>query len=212
MLTSTGARPNVLVNNTALGQVVFKGQTVNQMLTADLTASLDGHPQVISASINLADENLPFKAATDFNQSPLAPFLAFIPKVKDMPINGTGTGRIEFGGNLSSIDASGNRVYSAENLSGTAQFSQLALQIEDTPLSAAEPVLIRFNTREIVFEKGAILRRRINMTIAGTKALTDDGINNLSIDGRVNLTLLNLASKDTFFAGFADTSIRLLGP
>ena len=50
------------------------------------------------------------------------------------------------------------------------------------------------------------------MTIAGTKALTDDGINNLSIDGRVNLTLLNLVSKDTFFAGFADTSVRLLGP
>ena len=50
------------------------------------------------------------------------------------------------------------------------------------------------------------------MTIAGIKALTDDGVNNLSIDGRVNLALLNLITKDSFFAGFADTSVRLSGP
>ena len=50
------------------------------------------------------------------------------------------------------------------------------------------------------------------MTIAGTKALTNDGNNNLSIDGRVNLNLVNLFVKDTFFSGFADTSVRLSGP
>lgn len=207
-----GSAPNVMVNDASLGNVVFKGQTLGQMLTADLTAGLDGHPQVINASVNLADENLPFTAATDFNQSPLSPFLAFIPQVKGMPITGTGTGRIEFGGNLTKIDDKGTRVFSGENLSGTAQFSQLALLIQDTPLSAAEPVLIRFNTHEINFEKARFAGGGSNMTIAGTKALTDDGINNLSIDGRVNLTLLNLITKDTFFAGFADTSVRLLGP
>ncbi len=206
-----GVAPNVFVNETSIGSVAFKGQTVNQVLTADLTASLDGHPQVINASVNLADENLPFMAATDFNQSPIAPFLAFIPQLKTMQITGTGTGRIDFGGNLSGLDDKGVRVYSAANLNGTAQFSQLALQIQDTPLSAAEPIVIRFNTREINFEKARFAGGGSNMTIAGTKSLTDDGINNLSIDGRVNLTLLNLVTKDTFFAGFADTSIRLLG-
>jgi translocation and assembly module TamB len=49
------------------------------------------------------------------------------------------------------------------------------------------------------------------MTITGTKALTADGVNNLSIDGRVNLSLINLATKDTFFSGFADAAIRLTG-
>ncbi|MEO6655775.1 MAG: translocation/assembly module TamB domain-containing protein [Pyrinomonadaceae bacterium] len=208
----SGASPNVLVNETTLGQVTFKGQTVNQMLTADLTASLDGHPQVITASVNFADENLPFSAATDFNQSPISPFLAFVPQAKGMPISGNGTGRIELSGNLTQLDDKGNRVYSAANLSGTAQFSQLALQIQDTPLAAAEPILVRFNTREINFERARFAGGGSNMTIAGTKALTDDGINNLSIDGRINLNLLNLASKDTFFAGFADASVRLSGP
>jgi translocation and assembly module TamB len=212
LVNFNGTAPNVQVGDSVLGQVAFKGQTVGQVLTADLTATLDGRPQVINASVNFGNENLPFTASTDFDQSPLAPFIAFIPQLKGIPITGTGTGRVEFGGNLSSIDANGNRVTSAANLSGTAQFSQLALQIQDTPLAAAEPVMIRFNPREIVFEKARFAGGGSNMTIAGTKALTADGVNNLSIDGRVNLNLLNLASKDVFFAGFADTSVRLLGP
>lgn len=207
-----GQSPNVTIGRNTIGAVTFKGNTVNQMLTADLTADMAGHPQVVNAMVNLGNEDLPFIASTEFNQSPLAPFLALIPQVKDMPITGTATGRVELGGNLSQIDASGARVYSTSGLSGRADFTQLALQIQDTPLNAAEPIAIRFNTREIIFEKARFSGGGSNMTIAGTKALTDDGVNDLSIDGRINLSLLNIASKDTFFAGFADTSVRLAGP
>ncbi len=207
-----GSSPNVIAGENTIGTVAFKGNTVNQILTADLTADLAGHPQLINATVNLGNENLPFVVATDFNQSPIAPFMAFVPQLKNVPVTGTGTGRVEFGGNLSQIDDKGNRIYTADGLSGTAQFSQLALQIQDTPLSAAEPILIRFNSKEIVFEKARFAGGGSNMTIAGTKALTADGVNNLSIDGRINLSLVNLATKDTFFSGFADASIRLLGP
>ncbi|MEJ7622382.1 MAG: translocation/assembly module TamB domain-containing protein [Pyrinomonadaceae bacterium] len=208
----SGVSQNVTVNNNALGQVVFKGETVNQVLTADLTAMLGGNPQIINASLNFGSDTLPFTVATQFNQSPFAPFLAFIPQVKDMPISGTGTGRIEFSGNLSQIDATGKRVYSAANLSGRAEFSQLALQIQETPLVAAEPVLITFNTREINFERARFSGGGSNVTVSGIKALSDDASNSLAIDGRVNLNLLNLVDADTFFAGFADASIRLTGP
>ena len=208
----SGSAPNLVVGENTLGTVAFKGSTVNQMLTADLTADLGGHPQLINATVNFGNDDLPFMVATDFNQSPIAPFIAFIPQLKNVPVTGTGTGRVEFGGNLSRVDDTGNRVYSAADLNGTAQFSQLALQIQDTPLSAAEPILIRFNTKEIIFEKARFSGGGSNMTIAGTKALTADGVNNLSIDGRINLSLANLATKDTFFSGFADTSIRLQGP
>jgi hypothetical protein len=207
-----GVVPNVIVNETALGNVAFKGQTVNQMLTADLTATLEGRPQAIHATVNLADENLPFMAVTEFNQSPLEPFIAFIPQLRDLAVSGTGTGRINFGGNLAGLDDKGVRIFSAANLSGTAEFSQLALQIQNTQLAAAEPVVIRFNTREIVFESARFSGGGSNMTIAGTKPLTDTGINNLAIEGRVNLSLLNVFSRDAFFAGYADTSIRFVGP
>ncbi|HEX3101822.1 MAG TPA: translocation/assembly module TamB domain-containing protein, partial [Pyrinomonadaceae bacterium] len=207
-----GSAPNVIVGENTIGKIAFNGNTVNQMLTANLTADLDGHPQKINATLNLGNDDLPFMVATDFNQSTIAPFIAFIPQLKNIAVTGTGTGRVEFGGNLSQVDAAGTRIYSAEGLSGTAQFSQLSLQIQDTPLSAAEPIFIRFNTKEIVFEKARFAGGGSNMTIAGTKALTADGVNNLSIDGRVNLSLANLATKDTFFSGFADASIRLSGP
>lgn len=207
-----GVARNVTVGENTFGEVTFNGVTAGQQLTANVTATLEGRPQVISANVNFADENLPFSAVTNFDQSPLAPFLAFIPALKDFPMTGVATGRVELAGNLSQLDASGKRSMSAAGLSGRAEFSQLSLQIQDTPLSAAETVVISFNSREINFEKARFSGGGSNMTIAGTKALTDDGINDLSIDGRVNLTLLNLLSKDTFFAGFADTSVRLSGP
>ncbi|MFN0139775.1 MAG: translocation/assembly module TamB domain-containing protein [Pyrinomonadaceae bacterium] len=207
-----GTARGVNVGDNALGDVTFNGVTQGQVLTANLTATLGGRPQVINASVNFGSSDMPLTASTDFDQSPLAPFLAFVPLLKDYPITGTGSGRVEFGGNLQTTDASGKRVFTADNLSGTARFSQLALLIQDTPLAASEPVVIRFNKREVFFEKARFSGGGSNMAISGTRALTDDAVNDLSIDGRVNLTLLNLFSKDTFFAGLADTSVRMSGP
>ncbi|MBC7899036.1 MAG: translocation/assembly module TamB domain-containing protein [Saprospiraceae bacterium] len=211
----TGIARDVVVNENPFGQVTFNGSTANQVLNADLTAVLDGRPQLINATVNFGDENLPFRVQTEFNQSPLGPFVALVPQLKGIPIAGTGTGRIDFGGNLSQKDDAGNSIFTTANLTGTAEFSQLALQIQDTPLVATEPVVVRFNTREIVFESARFAGGGSNVTIAGAKAITEDGINNLAIDGRINLALLNvfpsIASTDTFFAGFADVSIRLAG-
>lgn len=210
-----GVARDVVVNDNPFGQVTFQGTTSNQVLNADLTATLDGRPQVINASVNFGDENMPFRVATDFNQSPLAPFVALVPQLKGISIGGTGTGRVEFGGNLARRDDQGNLVFTGEALSGTAQFSQLSLQIQDTPLVATEPVMIRFNPREITFESARFSGGGSNVVIAGTRALTDDGVNNFTVDGRVNLSLLNafpqIAATDTFFGGFANVSIRLAG-
>lgn len=214
-ITFNGTAREVIVNENAFGQVAFQGNTTNQILNADLTATLDGRPQVINATVNFGDDNLPFRVATDFNQSPLGPFFALVPQLKGITIGGTGTGRVEFGGNLASRDDQGNVVYTGEELTGSAQFSQLSLQIQDTPLVATEPVVVRFNPREITFESARFAGGGSNLIIAGTKALTSDGVNNLSVDGRVNLSLLNafpqIAATDTFFGGFANVAVRLAG-
>ena len=211
----SGTGRDVVVNDNAFGQVTFQGTTINQILNADLTATLDGRPQVINATVNFGDENLPFRVATDFNQSPLAPFFALVPQLKGITIAGTGTGRVEFGGNLARRDDQGNVIFTTEGLTGSAQFNQLALQIQDTPLVATEPVVVRFSPSEITFESARFSGGGSNVVIAGTKALTEDGVNNLSIDGRVNLSLLNafpqIEATDTFFGGFANVAIRLAG-
>jgi len=210
-----GTAREVVINENAFGEVGFKGNTASQMLNADVTAMLDGRPQLINASVNFGDENLPFRVQTEFNQSPLGPFIALVPQLKGIAISGTGTGRVEFGGNLAQRGSDGKIIFTTDNLTGSAQFSQLALQIQDTPLVATEPVVLRFNPREIVFESARFSGGGSNLTVAGAKSITEDGINNLSIDGRINLSLLNavpeIAASDTFFSGFANVSMRFAG-
>jgi translocation and assembly module TamB len=209
-----GVGRNVVINENPLGEVTFNGSTVNQLLTANLTATLEGRPQQISATVNFADDNLPFHLEQRLDQSPIGPYIAFNPALKNLAISGTASGSVIIGGNLSELDANGNRSLTARNLAGSAQFSQLTLQIQDSPLAATEPVSIRFNTREIVFESAHFAGGGSNMTIAGTKAIADDAVEDLSITGRVNLALANLVFRDTdaFFGGFANVSVRYTGP
>jgi autotransporter translocation and assembly factor TamB len=209
-----GTAQNVVINDNPFGTVTFNGNTVNQLLTANLTATVEGRPQQINATVNFADDNLPFRLEQRLDQSPIGPYIAFIPALKNLAITGTATGVVEVTGNLSQLDASGNRSITYQGLTGTARFTQLALMIQDSPLSAAEPVSIRFSPREIVFESARFSGGGSNMTIAGTKALAEDAVEDLTINGRVNLALANLVFKDTdaFFGGFANVSVRYTGP
>ncbi len=211
----SGRGRDVVINDNPFGEVVINGVTENQILKADLTAVLDGQPQLVSATVDLGNDDLPFRVEHELDRSPLRPFFALVPQLRGISISGTGTGRVEFGGNLSSIDADGNRTFSAAGLTGTAQFSELSLMIQDTPLVATEPVMVRLSTNEIVFESARFAGGGSNLTIAGTKALTDDGMNDLAINGRVNLALLNVipgvAAGDVFLSGFSDVSVRLTG-
>ncbi|NOT49459.1 MAG: hypothetical protein HOP17_17180, partial [Acidobacteria bacterium] len=140
-----GSATNVLINERSLGMLTFKGVTGNQVLNADLVATLENRPQTINATLNFGDANLPFRVQTSFDQSPLGPFIALIPQLAGVSIDGTGTGQVEFGGNIAEKDAAGNTVYSAAGLSGFARFSQLSLRVQDTPINASEPVSVRFD-------------------------------------------------------------------
>ncbi|MEP6900634.1 MAG: translocation/assembly module TamB domain-containing protein, partial [Actinomycetota bacterium] len=208
----SGTGNGVTLNNNALGEVVFNGKTENQQLTANLTANLEGQQQSITANVNFADENLPFRAETNFNNTELAPFIALVRQPGEVSITGQATGRVFLEGNLSSIDDKGNRSFTTDNLKGSANFSQLALQIGDTPIAATEPVSLQFNMNEVVVENAKFAGGGSNLVISGTKALKDDGTNNLNIDGRVNLSILNAVSRNAFFAGLADVNVRLTGP
>ncbi len=207
-----GTGNNVTLNGNALGEIVFNGKTENQQLNANLTATLQGQQQNITANVNFADENLPFRAETTFNNTELAPFIALYSPPGNVAITGQATGRIFLQGNLSSLDASGTRGFSTDNLKGSADFTQLALQIGDTPLVATEPVAVKFDTNQVVVENAKFSGGGSNLVVSGTKALKNNGNNNLTIDGRINLSILNAVSPNTFFAGLADVNVRLTGP
>lgn len=207
-----GRGSGVTVNGNTLGDIAFFGKTENQRLTSRVTVNFEGQEQIIDASVNFADENLPMSAETNFNNSELAPFIALVrPQTTSLSLTGRATGNVFVNGNLTQIVA-GSRVFSADGLSGVAAFSQFDLQINQTPLNAVGPIRIEFNSREVLVTNAKFAGGGSNLVVNGKKALRDSGINDFSIDGRINLSILNLASKNAFFSGLADVSMRLTGP
>ncbi|MCB1023809.1 MAG: hypothetical protein KDB79_05445, partial [Acidobacteria bacterium] len=208
-----GVGSEVVINESSFGNIKFEGKTENQMLNANLTSGILGRDQVIAASINFADPNMPLKAQTTFNKTALSPFFAIFrkPSPDSITIEGVATGNVYVQGNLSKLDADGKRVFTSEFLQGNAQFSQLDLQIDETPLNATEPIDIQFSMNEVAVTNAKFAGGGSNLVVHGTKAFTDDGINNLSLDGKINLRILNAISKNIFFSGLSDVAIRLTG-
>ena len=210
----SGTANNVAVGATSLGKIDFNGDTSNQLLSANVTANIGSQPQTISAQVNFGNPNLPFTAETNFDNTELAPFLALVRQPSeqdDITLSGRATGKVFLGGELSRLKSDGTREYTTDNLSGAANFSQLALQIGDTPLVAQEAVAVSFNTRQINFDSAKFSGGGTNFMVSGTYALTADGANNLAADGRINLAVLNPFVPDTFFSGFADINASLTG-
>jgi hypothetical protein len=208
-----GAGRNVFVNGNQVGEVTFVGKTENQQLNANLTVNIENQPQTIVASVNFADENLPFRAETVFNNTQLAPYIALARPADsgDISITGQANGKVFIEGNLSGVKPDGTRGFTTDNLRGAAEFNQLALQIGETSLVASEPVSVQFNSKEVLVNSAKFSGSGTNIVVSGTKALTDDGVNNLLVDGRINLSVFNALSKNTFFAGLANVSVRLQG-
>ena len=201
----------VLIGDSQLGEIAVVGKTENQQLNANVTLNVGGQLQTLLANVNFADENLPFKAETTFDNTDLAPYIALVRPSDEIPITGRATGRVFVQGNLYALQTDGTRGFTTDNLAGSAEFSQLAVQVDQTPLAATEPISVTFNSREVVVNSAKFAGGGSNITVSGTAALMGGGTNNLAVDGRVNLSILNAINKNTFVAGLATVSVRLTG-
>ncbi|HEX8735334.1 MAG TPA: translocation/assembly module TamB domain-containing protein, partial [Pyrinomonadaceae bacterium] len=207
----TGTGQNVTINENAVGAVSFTGNTVNQQLNASLTATFGNQQQVITGSVNFADPNLPIRAETNFNNTDLAPFIALFRPPDSVTIAGTATGKVFLEGNLYATNAKGEKVFSTENLRGSAEFSQFGLFLNETPFMATNPLVIRFTGSEVTVDNARFAGAGSNLVVNGTKSLNASGTNNLTVEGAVNLRVLDVLSKNTFFAGIANLSVRVAG-
>jgi hypothetical protein len=131
----------------------FKGTTNNQILNAELVATLENRLQRSNASLNFGNDNLPLRVHTNFDQSPLGPFLALIPQLSGVSVDGTGTGQNRV---LAAILRGGIRTGTSNTrpkaFRARRAFSQLKLRLQDMPINAVEPVIVRFDTREIALK------------------------------------------------------------
>jgi len=197
----------VTVNRRFLGNVDLIGRTQNNQLDLTLTSSLLGAPQVVAAQINLGDPRLAFNLDTTFRNGDLTNILGIVIPQSTLRLAGNASGTLKASGYLVNEDGE----FSTEGLEGTATFSELSFRAEDVQLTASTPVKVRLSRSEVVFERMQFTGPGTNVMIDGTHAIGPAGSQALSIEGQLNLRVLNGLSPDFFSSGTGEVAIRIGG-
>ena len=202
-----GKGNDVTINGRPAGTLALVGKTENKQLSITLTTGILGKSQVVAAQVNLADENLPTSVETTLTGADLTGLLRMILPQTSVRISGVATGSLKATGNL--LDEDGYP--SLAGLQGTADFSELSFRVEDVQLTATSPLIVRFSPREVFFEKTQFTGPGTDLILGGTLATGAGGRQALTVDGRLNLRVLNGLSPDVFTSGTADVAVRVTG-
>jgi autotransporter translocation and assembly factor TamB len=199
----------VTVNGQPAGQLTLVGRmTEDQKFVAELTTGLFGKPQVVRATLDLAGENFPVEAETTLTGADLTPLFAALLNNPNVQVTGRATGTIRASGTLLSEDEDATL---ADTLSGRAEFSELAVQVQDVELRAESPLVVTFKPNEVNFERTRFTGTGTNITFGGTAALGPGGRQNLSVNGDLNLRFLSSASRNLFLSGIARVAVGVSG-
>jgi translocation and assembly module TamB len=206
-ITFDGEGRDVVVNGRPAGTMALVGRTENKQLNITLTTGLLGPSQVIAANINLGSERLATNVETTLTNADLTTLLSMILPQAGVKLSGRATGTLKASGNL--LDEDG--YFSGTGLEGTAHFTDLSFRVEDVQLNATTPLIVRFSPREITFEKTHFTGPGTNIAMGGTLAVGPDGRQSLTVDGQLNLRVLNGLSPDFFSSGTAEVAVRVTG-
>ena len=207
-----GEGRDVTINGRPAGVLTLVGRTENQQLSVNFTTGLLGQPQTIAARVDLSNDRLPMTVETTLTGADLTPlFAALMPPGTDITVRGRATGALRISGNLQTENEAGEDVFGLTGLRGTARFSELSFQIEDIQLAATDPLLVQITPNEIFFERTQFTGTGTNVTLGGTAALGPGGRQNLTVDGRLNLRVLNTLSPNNFLSGTAEVAVRVGG-
>jgi translocation and assembly module TamB len=210
-----GEGRDVLINGSKAGTLSLVGRTENKQLNITFTTGLLGQPQVIAARVDLGSKELATTIETTLTGADLTPLFAAILPGTDVKVTGHATGTLRASGNLFTKNEQDEDVFGLGGLQGKAEFTDLTLQIQDIQLTAVSPLLVQFSPKEIFFEKTEFKGRdrgaETDIVFGGTAALGPGGRQNLTIDGRLNLQVLNTLSPNIFSTGVVDTAVRIGG-
>ncbi|MDQ2974738.1 MAG: translocation/assembly module TamB domain-containing protein [Acidobacteriota bacterium] len=207
-ITFDGVGKDVVINGRPAGTLALVGRTENKQLNITLTTGLLGStPQVIAAQINLGSDKLAANLETTLNNADLTTILKMVLPQATVKLSGRATGSLKASGNL--LDEDG--YFSTTGLQGIANFTELGFRVEDVQLNATSPLIVRFSPSEVTFEKTQFTGPGTNVTLGGTLAVGPGGRQSMTVDGSLNLRVLNGLSPDFFSTGTADVAVRVTG-
>ena len=205
-----GEGRDVKINNRPAGALTLVGRTQNKQLDITFTTGLLGaQQQTVAARVDLGTKNLKTTVATTLTGADLTNlFSIFLPET-NVRVTGRATGTLRAEGDLITENAVGETEYGLAGLSGTASFTDLTVLIEDVQLIAVSPLVVQFSRKEVYFEKTQFTGSNTNVAFGGRLALAPGGENSLTVDGKINLRVLNGLSPDLFLTGSADVNVRV---
>lgn len=198
---------DVALNGRTLGTLSLVGRTENKQLNVTFTTGAFGQPQIVTAKVNLASDRLPATIDATFNGADLTKVLAIALPNANVNLTGRATGTIKATGNLLDED----NYFSLEGMTGTADFSELTFRVEDVALSAVAPFTVRLSSSQLIFDRAQFTGTGTSITLDGALAVAAGGKETLTVDGRLNLRVLNGLSPDFFMSGTADVAVRVSG-
>ncbi|HVF57131.1 MAG TPA: translocation/assembly module TamB domain-containing protein, partial [Pyrinomonadaceae bacterium] len=203
---------DVTINGQPAGELSLVGSTTaDQKFNVELTTGLLGRPQVIRAQLDLGSPDLATTIETTLTGSDLTPLFAALLPDANVRVTGRATGTIRISGNLLGDEDTAPGAALGSNLKGRAEFSELVVQVEDVPLTAENPLVVQFSPNEIFFERTRFTGPGTNILFGGTAALGEGGRQNLTVDGDLNLRVLNNLSPNVFLSGAARVGVAVTG-
>src|SRR5215213_374138 len=206
-ITFDGQGRDVTINGRPAGTVALVGRTENRQLNINFTTGILGEPQVVAAQINLASPALASSVETTFTNADLTNLFQIAMPAAAVRITGRANGTIKASGNLLDEDAN----FSLAGLSGEANFTELSFRVEDVQLTATSPLIVKFTPGEMVFQSARFTGPGTNIVLEGTLATASGGRQSLSINGDLNMRVLNGISPDFFSSGTAAVAVRING-
>ena len=198
---------NVTVNGQPAGELSLVGRTTaDNKFTLELTTGLLGTPQTLRAVVDLASDELATTVETTLTGVDLTQLFATLLPRQGVSVTGRATGTLRATGNL--FDEEGN--FSLGGLQGRAEFTELAVVIEDVQLTAENPLVVLFRTNEVTFERTRFTGPGTDILFGGTAALGAGGRQNFEVNGSLNLRVVRL-SPNTFLGGAARVGVRVGG-
>jgi translocation and assembly module TamB len=209
-VTFDGEGRDVKINGRSTGSLTLTGRTENKRLDVTFTTGiLGGQPQVVTAQVDLSTKSLATTIVSNLANVDLTPLFAIILNNPDVTVTGHATGTLRAEGNL--FDEDSGEGLSLSGLKGTANFTDLTVEVEDIRLTAVQPLEVEFSTDHVTFTKTQFTGTNTNVLFGGTLALAPGVAQSLTVDGNLDLRILKGISPDLFLNGSAEVNVRVAG-
>ncbi len=196
-LEAVATGSNITYRDEKIGKarLVMKGN--NNVAALDLEAEAFEQTYTGKGNIDFNQKNAPVNLAVNFNEVELTKFLE-VASSDDLNASGKASGQFRIAGFLFS---------ETDPIRIETEFSKLGFIVGDYNLAAQTPFILKANTSQVDLGTIKLSGTNTNVVVSGAIALGEGGKSNLSINGDVNLKLLQTFVKDVF----ADGIVKIQG-